>query len=219
MFENVPQQSFDPRKNRTAPLNPASNGNDFSVPPLQGSPTAPVAQPQNIISQQVSEQMQEGTHVLDIDTHESATNRRNIIMVVGVLLIVLIGLTLGGFYVVQQLASDNGASTNTALPVNGSASNRNTNTNNAVTNSALTNTSPVRNSNVTAQPAATPTGPCIFANQVVTDSSADTDSDGLLDGQESAFGTSIYLADTDSDSYFDGQEVSGGFNPCGAGQL
>lgn len=167
----------------------------------------------------------EGTHVLDIDTHESATNRRNIIMVVAVLLIVLIGLTLGGLYIVQRLAAEDRPALNTAPPATNTAPTRPANSNGTPTNSV-----PVTNKNSAAQPVnplinpndspdPTITNPCVYAGQAVNTPSADTDSDGILDGQESIFGTSIQLADTDSDGYLDGQEVNAGFNPCGPGKL
>lgn len=47
---------------------------------------------------------------------------------------------------------------------------------------------------------------------------ADTDSDGLKDGEEVLkYGTNPLASDTDGDTYSDGSEVSKGYNPRGAG--
>ena len=49
---------------------------------------------------------------------------------------------------------------------------------------------------------------------------ADTDSDGLSDGDEVIiWKTNPLNPDTDGDSYKDGQEVRNGYNPLGAGKL
>lgn len=47
----------------------------------------------------------------------------------------------------------------------------------------------------------------------------DSDSDGLSDISESAFGTNQYLADSDGDSYPDLSEINNGYNPTGAGKI
>ena len=47
----------------------------------------------------------------------------------------------------------------------------------------------------------------------------DTDSDGLTDMQEVAYGTDKSKPDTDGDGYTDSQEVQGGYNPLGPGKL
>ena len=49
---------------------------------------------------------------------------------------------------------------------------------------------------------------------------ADTDGDGLLDGDEvNVYHTNPLKADTDSDGFSDGEEVKRGFNPLGPGKL
>lgn len=49
---------------------------------------------------------------------------------------------------------------------------------------------------------------------------ADTDADGLFDGEEvHTYKTDPLKADTDGDGHLDGEEVKGGYNPLGAGQL
>jgi hypothetical protein len=48
---------------------------------------------------------------------------------------------------------------------------------------------------------------------------ADTDGDGLKDGDEVLkYGTNPLKMDTDTDTYPDGLEVKGGFNPRGTGK-
>ncbi|MEK7606707.1 MAG: hypothetical protein AAB444_00710 [Patescibacteria group bacterium] len=49
---------------------------------------------------------------------------------------------------------------------------------------------------------------------------ADTDKDGLFDGEEGeTYGTDPLNPDSDSDTFFDGQEVRNGYNPKGQGRL
>lgn len=49
---------------------------------------------------------------------------------------------------------------------------------------------------------------------------ADSDADGLLDGEEvKTYGTDPLNKDTDGDGYMDGQEVKNAYNPKGAGKL
>jgi hypothetical protein len=49
---------------------------------------------------------------------------------------------------------------------------------------------------------------------------ADTDGDGLTDGQEYVtYLTNPLIIDTDGDSFPDGAEVSNGYNPNGTGKL
>jgi hypothetical protein len=48
-------------------------------------------------------------------------------------------------------------------------------------------------------------------------SSADSDKDGLLDREESIWGTDFQNPDTDGDGFLDGEEVSSGHNPTVAG--
>jgi hypothetical protein len=49
---------------------------------------------------------------------------------------------------------------------------------------------------------------------------ADTDRDGLMDGDEvKTYRTDPLKADTDGDGYSDGVEVKGGYNPLGPGKL
>jgi len=47
----------------------------------------------------------------------------------------------------------------------------------------------------------------------------DSDNDGLLDYEETEYGTDINNPDTDGDGYLDGDEVKNGFNPAGEGRL
>lgn len=47
----------------------------------------------------------------------------------------------------------------------------------------------------------------------------DSDKDGLIDTQETLFGTNPNKVDTDGDGYTDNQEVQGGYNPLGPGKL
>jgi lipoprotein-anchoring transpeptidase ErfK/SrfK len=54
----------------------------------------------------------------------------------------------------------------------------------------------------------------LFADKRITE--VDTDSDGLNDGLELAFGTKINNPDTDRDGYLDGEEVKNGYNPASA---
>jgi len=50
--------------------------------------------------------------------------------------------------------------------------------------------------------------------------SADTDNDKLFDNDEvNIYQTNPLIADTDNDGYLDGEEVAGGFNPKGPGKL
>ena len=55
-------------------------------------------------------------------------------------------------------------------------------------------------------------------NPLVADSGAavDTDVDGLLDADETAFGTDPGIADSDGDGWLDGDEVSIGTDPLDA---
>jgi len=57
--------------------------------------------------------------------------------------------------------------------------------------------------------------------QLGTDpSNADTDGDGLLDGEEvNIYHTNPLNPDTDGDTYLDGDEVRNGYNPNGPGKL
>ena len=51
-------------------------------------------------------------------------------------------------------------------------------------------------------------------------SKADTDADGLFDGEEvRTYKTDPLRSDTDGDGHLDGVEVAGGYNPLGAGKL
>jgi len=53
-----------------------------------------------------------------------------------------------------------------------------------------------------------------------SDTSSDSDGDGLLDGEEiDAYGSNPAVADTDGDGYSDGSEVQNGYNPNGPGTL
>lgn len=55
---------------------------------------------------------------------------------------------------------------------------------------------------------------------ISTEQSADSDKDGLTNGQEVlTYRTDPLKADTDGDGYADGVEVKGGFNPNGPGKL
>jgi len=47
----------------------------------------------------------------------------------------------------------------------------------------------------------------------------DSDNDGLLDEEETEYGTDINNPDTDGDGYLDGDEIKNGFNPAGEGEL
>lgn len=53
---------------------------------------------------------------------------------------------------------------------------------------------------------------------VVQIATKDSDYDGLLDWQESRFGTDPANADTDNDSYNDGTEIKNGYDPTGEGR-
>lgn len=215
VFENIPSS-----QQRTPPAQPLPNANasPFGAKP----PAQPMNAPSNIITEQIQNNPPEGATILDIDTHESSINRRNILLVVGVLLVVLIGLTVGGFFIVQRLASDSDIQS-TSVPVIPAVTNKilTTNTNQSGVTTPSTSTIDTNTPTINTAPTNTPapSGVCIYQDQVVADPAADADADGLLDGQESVYGTSMYLADTDGDSYFDGQEVKGGYNPCGAGKL
>lgn len=57
-------------------------------------------------------------------------------------------------------------------------------------------------------------GRCISAGYL-----ADTDGDGLLDTNESLWGTNLNKFDTDGDGFGDMAEISGGYNPLGPGRL
>ena len=52
-----------------------------------------------------------------------------------------------------------------------------------------------------------------------TDTSIDSDSDGLTDAEEIQYGTDPADADSDDDGYSDGTEVQSGYNPNGPGVL
>lgn len=217
MFENIP--SSIPSKQP----NPKENKPDQQAPGTmfqtlkKDAPTA--KKPSNVIVDAIaqSEKDNQGAEVMNIDTHETKINRRNILLVVGTLLGTLIILTIIGFIVVKNL-SDNSDSTQQAV-VNSAAALKNQNTQTSNTNTLTNAVKNTNISNINSTPVVA--GPCTYtdANEPVLNPSLDTDNDGLLDGVEHAYKTSIYIADTDGDTYLDGKEVDGGYNPCGSGSL
>lgn len=56
-----------------------------------------------------------------------------------------------------------------------------------------------------------------LAHHIDLDRSGDSDKDGLLDEQESKYGTNWQDSDSDDDGYFDGDEISHGYNPLVGG--
>lgn len=148
---------------------------------------------------------------------------------IGLIVLALIFVVAGTWYVYIKMLSPAGNNLNTT--------NNDVNIDNTVTNSENTETvNNIENTETPEQPAveqpAVPVAPVI----------KDTDQDGLTDDEESALGTNInsndtdndglfdreevkvYLTDplnndTDGDGYPDGDEVVGGYNPKGAGKL
>ncbi len=56
-------------------------------------------------------------------------------------------------------------------------------------------------------------------NEQFASSEVDTDNDGLVDGEESFWGTDPKNADTDGDGFPDGEELDNGYDPNGPGKL
>lgn len=164
----------------------------------------------------------------------SSTTKKLVITLI--IVVVVAGLGVVGLYIFNRAVTSNANNANTTnlntnlnlntntavnLNTNTATTNDNTNVANANTNTA-SNTNTVANTNVaTNTNTAVSTGPL--------PSSADADSDGLTDTEETVYGTDANNTDSDGDTFIDGMQVRADgtvvgevvslYNPKGAGTL
>lgn len=229
MFEPTNPQT--PTPNPLNPVMPAPGMPSAQVPPPLTAPSFTPTQPP---VHTMPERFRSAGPSVNKPGGSGTTKKLVITLVI---VVVVAGLGVIGLYIFNRAVTSNANNTNTAnlntalnlntnttanLNTNTSTANENTNvTTNNNTNTA-SNTNTVANTNV-----ATNTNTVVSTGPLP--SSADADSDGLTDTEETVYSTDANNADSDGDTFIDGMqvrtdgavvgEVASLYNPKGAGTL